>query len=154
MHQHTILAFMLDRPGVLNKIALLMRRKMYNIDTLTVCTTEKPGISRMTITLHTLEEDRVQHIVKQIKKITEVVSAQELDPNESFWREVCLLKCTPNKSKIEYLKNNYKIEILSEKGEEIILQLAGTSKRIDAFLGEVGDDIVEIARTGVTAMER
>ena len=58
MKRRAILLFMLNRPGVLNKISMLIRRKMYNVDTLTVCATHRPGISRMTLTLREDDDDR------------------------------------------------------------------------------------------------
>lgn len=154
MQKHTILAFMQDKPGVLNKIAMLLRRKMYNVDSLTVCKTETKGISRMTITLKTEDVLKVKHIVKQIEKIIEVISAEELDPEESFWREIALIKVRLKNLKIENLKINYDFKILSENDNHTILQIAGTEKYIDAFISEVGiKNIIEIARSGVTALK-
>lgn len=154
MHKHTILAFMQDRQGVLNKIAMLLRRKMYNVDTLTVCKTENTEISRMTITIRTDDPQKVQHIIRQIVKLPEVISAQDLDPESSFWREVALLKLKLLPSKLETLKQNYDFKILSEKNKYLVVQIAGTERYIDAFLGEVGmKNILEVARTGVTAMQ-
>jgi acetolactate synthase-1/3 small subunit len=92
MKRRAILAFMLDRPGVLNKIAMLIRRKMYNVETLTVCKTDRPGTSRMTITLREDSDAKVRQVLKQIEKITEVISASELDVDQSFWREVAIVK--------------------------------------------------------------
>lgn len=154
MNNHTILATMQDRPGVLNKVAMLFRRKMYNIETLTVCESIDPEISRMTITISAEDPTKVNQAIKQIEKIPEVISAKDLDREKSFWREIALLKCTLKESKIEYLKNNYKYEILAEEEEYLILQIAGTVGRIDAFIGEIGlGNIKEIARSGVTAIE-
>ncbi len=154
MHKHTILAFMQDKPGVLNKIAMLLRRKMYNVDTLTVCKTETQGISRMTITLRTDDPLKVKHIVKQIEKVVEVISAENLDPDESFWREIALIKIKLANSKFENLKINYDLKELSENDICRVIQIAGTERYIDAFLGEVGKkNVIEIARSGVTAMK-
>jgi hypothetical protein len=64
--RRALLAFMLDRPGVLNKVAMLIRRKMYNVETLTVCKTNQPGTSRMTITLREASDAKMLQVVKQI----------------------------------------------------------------------------------------
>ena len=77
--RRAILAFMQNRPGVLNKISMLVRRKMYNVETITVCTTTQPGISRMTLTLYEDSDDKMALVVRQIEKVTEVISAKELD---------------------------------------------------------------------------
>ena len=156
MKRRAILAFMLDRPGVLNKIAMLIRRKMYNVETLTVCKTNQPGTSRMTITLREDSDEKMRQVIKQIEKSTEVISARELDMNESFWREVAIVKFEADEDRMEVLKRTYQFEILDRRDHELyIVQVAGTSLTIDDFLQDVGTDrIVEVARSGFTAMEK
>jgi acetolactate synthase I/III small subunit len=163
--RRAILAFMLDRPGVLNKIAMLIRRKMYNVETLTVCRTQQSGVSRMTnhsgfsrmtITLREDNDAKMQQMLKQIEKITEVISATELDMEESFWREVAVVKLETDADRMEALKKDHHLEILDRRNDErFIVQVAGTSQSIDAFIQAVGNDsIVEVARSGFTAMEK
>jgi len=156
MKRRAILAFMLDRPGVLNKIAMLIRRKMYNVETLTVCKTNQPGTSRMTITLREDSDEKMLQVIKQIEKSTEVISARELDMNESFWREVAIVKFEADEDRMESLKRAYRFEILDRRDHELyIVQVAGTSQFIDDFLQDAGTDrIVEVARSGFTAMEK
>ena len=156
MKRRAILAFMLDRPGVLNKIAMLIRRKMYNVETLTVCKTNQPGTSRMTITLREDSDEKMRQVIKQIEKSTEVISARELDMNESFWREVAIVKFEADEDRMEVLKRTYQFEILDHQNHELfIVQVTGTSLSIDEFLQDVGADrIIEVARSGFTAMEK
>ncbi len=156
MKRRAILAFTLDHPGVLNKISMLIRKKMYNVDTLTVCRARIPGVSRMTITLRENDQARVDQVVCQLEKFTEVISVKELDTDHSYWREVAIIKLEIEASVLETFHGRYNFEILEQKSDDIhILQVAGSTRRIDAFLDEVGQQhIVEIARTGVTAMEK
>ena len=154
--RRAILVFVLNRPGVLNKITMLIRRKMYNVDTLTVCATLQPGISRMTITLREDGDDRMLQVIKQIEKITEVISARELDIDRSFWREVAIIKFEANGDLLEQLSQNYTFEILDRQNHEVfVAQVAGTSQLIDGFMNEIGKDkIIEVGRSGFTALER
>ena len=156
MKRRAILAFTLDHPGVLNKIALLIRKKMYNVDTLTVCRSRIPGVSRMTITLRENDQAKVDQVTRQLEKFTEVISVKELDTDHSYWREVAIVKLEIEASVLETFHGRYNFEILEQKSDDIhIIQVAGSTRRIDAFLEEVGQEhIVEIARTGVTAMEK
>jgi len=156
MKRRAILAFTLDHPGVLNKISMLIRKKMYNVDTLTVCRSKIPGVSRMTITLEENDDANVAQIIKQLEKFTEVISARELDTDHSYWREVAIIKLEIDAQHLEGLHGRYYFEILEQKSDDIhILQVAGSTRRIDAFMEEVGEEhIIEIARTGVTAMEK
>ena len=156
MKRRAILVFVLNRSGVLNKISMLIRRKMYNVDTLTVCATQQPDISRMTITLREDSDDRMLQVIKQIEKLTEVISAKELDVNQSFWREVAIVKFEANDNLLEQLGQNYNFEILDRQNHEVfVAQVAGTSQLIDDFMKEIGEDkIIEVGRSGFTALEK
>ncbi len=156
MKRRAILAYMQDRPGVLNKVSMLIRRKMYNVDTITVCTTRTPGISRMSMTLREDSDDKMKQVVKQIEKITEVVSAKELDIDHSFWREVAIIKLETGEDRLERLRSKYAFEILDRQNKDLyILQVAGTNQWIDDFLNDLGDDhIIDVARSGFTALEK
>ena len=156
MKRRAILAFMQNRPGVLNKISMLIRRKMYNVETITACTTQKPGISRMTLTLYEDSDDKMAQVVRQIEKMTEVISARELDIDQSFWREVAIVKFEADSDRMEQLFGKFRVEMLDHINHEVfIVQLAGTSKMIDDFLQELGNDkIIEVARSGFTALEK
>ncbi|OIP95189.1 acetolactate synthase small subunit [Candidatus Wirthbacteria bacterium CG2_30_54_11] len=155
MKPYTILAFMLDTAGVLNKIVLLIRRKMYNIDTLTVCRTNVLGISRMTISLRSDDQARVQGMIRQIDKITEVTEISILDPRTSIIRDMALIKLRVKAGRLIHLQNSYAFKLLDEHegSEYFTLQIAGTSREIDSFISEFDPaSILEIARTGPTAM--
>jgi len=156
MKRRAILAFLLDRPGVLQKVSMLIRKKMYNVDTLTVCKSRKPGVSRMTITVREDDDEKVAQILAQLEKFTEVISAKELDTDHSYWREAAIIKVEADDEVLETLRRDYVFEILDHKSDEIhIIQIAGSTRRIDAFIEELGEGhIIEIARTGVTALEK
>ena len=154
--RRAILIFTLDRSGVLNKIAMLIRRKMQNVDTITACATLQPGISRMTITLREDSDDKTLQIIKQIEKVTEVISAKELDIDQSFWREVAIVKFEADGAHLEQLSKNHTFEILVRQDNEVVVaQVAGTSQIIDNFMQEIGEEkIIEVARSGFTALEK
>lgn len=153
--RRAILAFVLNRSGVLNKISMLIRRKMYNVETLTVCATQQPGISRLTLTLREESDAKTLQIIKQLEKMTEVVSAKELDIDQSFWREVAIVKFEAEKALLADLDQRFALEILDRREHGLcVAQIAGTSKRIDDFIAAIGKEkIVEVARSGFTAME-
>ncbi len=156
MKRRAILLFTLNRPGVLNKIAMLIRRKMYNVETITACKTRQPGISRMTLTLFEDDDDKVVQVLRQIEKMTEVVSARELHVDQSFWREVAIVKFEADEALLEELGQRFRFDVLDRQNHELyIVQVAGTSRMIDDFTAAVGDDrIIETARSGFTALEK
>jgi acetolactate synthase I/III small subunit len=129
---------------------------MYNVETLTVCKTHQPGTSRMTLTLREDSDAKTQQVIKQIEKRTEVISARELHVDESFWREVAIVKFEADAGQLAALEKRHRFEVLDRQREAcFIVQFTGTSQRIDAFLDDVGPArIVEVARSGFTAMEK
>ncbi len=156
MKRRAILAFVQNKPGTLNKISMMIRRKMYNVDTLTVCKAKPPGVSRMTITLREDDEAKVLQVIRQLEKFTEVIRAKELDREKSYWREVAIVKFELEEKAFAKLQKNYQLEILDSQPHDIhIVQIAGPTERIDSFLEDVGSEhFIEIARTGVTAMDK
>ena len=154
--RRAILSFMLDRSGVLNKVFMLIRRKMISVDTITACATQQPGISRITLTLREDNDDKALQLVKQMEKLTEVISAKELDADQSFWREVAIVTFEAASGHLERLGQSYNFEILDRQNHEVVVaQVAGTSLMIDNFMAEIGPDkIIEVARSGFTAMEK
>ena len=156
MKRRAILAFVQDKPGTLNKISMMIRRKMYNVDTLTVCKAKPAGVSRMTITLREDDEAKVLQVIRQLEKFTEVIRAKELDRDHSYWREVAIIKFELDDKKLEKLQKKYQLEILDSQPHDIhIVQIAGPTDRLDDFLKDLGaEHLIEIARTGVTALEK
>ena len=150
------MVYVADRPGVLNKISMLIRRKMYNVESITACAARQTGYSRISLTLHEDNNDNLQQVILQIEKMTEVISARELDINESFWREVALVKFEASQIQFEQFNKKYSFETLDQQNHGVhIVQLAGISKMIDDFLLDLGDDkIIEVARSGFTALDR
>ena len=156
MKRRAMLIFMLNRPGVLNKISMLIRRKMYNVETITACKTRQPGVSRMTLTLREDSDDKMVQVIRQVEKMTEVISARELDIEESFWREVAIVKFETDQDQLDRLTRDFSFEVLDRQSPDLmIVQVAGTSQWIDDFVAAIGRDrVIEVARSGFTALER
>ena len=156
MQRRGILAFVQNKPGTLNKISSMIRRKMYNVDTLTVCKAKPPGVSRMTITLREDDEAKVIQVIRQLEKFTEVIRAKELNREQSYWREVAIVKFELEDKVFAKHKKKYPMEVLDSQPHDIhIVQVAGPTERIDSFLDDLGNEhLIEIARTGVTAMDK
>ena len=89
--QHTLIALVENKPGVLNRISSLFRRRGFNIDSLTVGRTDQPDISRMTIVVS--GDDRVlEQMEKQLNKLIDVIRVSDIPPEDSVNRELALIK--------------------------------------------------------------
>ncbi len=156
--EHIFVVLVENRPGVLQRVSSLFSRRRYNIDSISVGPTENPAISRMTIV--TCGEDRiVEQIEKQLNKLVNVIKVVELSPEASVCRELCIVKIhTPdNKTKehvIQYA-DVFRGSVVDVSPKSLSVELTGDSAKVDAFINVVkGFGIKEVARTGVTAVQR
>jgi acetolactate synthase-1/3 small subunit len=161
--EHTILVLAQNKPGVLEKISMLLRRKMYNVEQITAGATHSSDISRITITFSGYDDDKVPLIANQIAKIVEVVDSYEVKPSSALVKELALVKLAARTSngtepdselftKIELFNG---IQILEKTNDKYIVQIVGTSREIDSFISTVSHAAeVEVARTGSVALER
>lgn len=95
--RHTLSVLVENRPGVLARIAGLFARRAFNINSLSVSPTERPDISRVTVTAD-VEAVPLEQIIKQLNKLLHVLKIVELDPNTTVERELVLIKVAANES--------------------------------------------------------
>ncbi len=143
--------------GVLSKVSGLFSRRGYNIDSLTVGVTENPSYSRMTVVV-TGEEQILDQIKKQVEKLEDVKEVKELNPNESVYRELILVKVAANsetRERVISVAEIFRAKIVDVTPESMICELTGDESKLEAFLKLLCDyKILEIARTGITGLAR
>lgn len=155
--RHTIVALMQDKPGVLNRVASLFRRRGFNIDSLAVGHSECPGISRMTVVVSG-DDKTLEQVGKQLHKLINVTKVFDLDPASSVQRELALIKvhATPaTRSEIIGLANIFRGSIIDVGPESLIIEITGTEDKIESLLELLRPyGVKELARTGVLAIAR
>lgn len=146
-----------NQPGVLSRISGLFSRRGYNIDSLSVCATENDKYSRMTICV-TTNHQIVKQIIAQLEKQEDVVKVMSFDNKNVALRELLLIKLavTPEKrGEIVDLCTLFKAKSIDITMDSMMLELTGSSDKIDAFMATIGSyEILEMARTGGAALER
>jgi acetolactate synthase I/III small subunit len=147
-----------NKPGVLHSVANLFRRRNFNIESITVGATEDKELSRITITVNA-DEKTLDQVVKQLDKLVDVVGVAELDPNSIVTRELALVKInapsTKERSDIISCVNVFRGRIVDVSPESLIVEITGTPDKVDAFLNLMKTfGIIELARTGITALSR
>ncbi len=156
--KHIISILVHDEPGVMAKISGMFARRGFNIDTITVGKTQKPGTSKIIITV--IGDDRqIEQVEKQLNKMIDVLRLMELHPDKSVVRELCLVKVSAPDSKThdEIVKyaNVYKNKIVDITPKTITIQIIGEPQKINTFLELVKPfGIKDISRTGVTGIQR
>jgi acetolactate synthase I/III small subunit len=154
-----ILAAMVeDKPGVMQRISGLFRKRNFNIDSISVGSSEKPDVSRMTLAV-TGDSQILEQVIKQLSKLVEVVKVTKLDEGEAVTRELALVKIgTKNESEraevVQYA-NIFRGRIVDVHKGSLIVEITGDRPKIDAFINLVSVyGIKELAKTGLTAMTR
>lgn len=157
MMKHILSVIVENNPGVLARVSSLFGRRGYNIDSLTVSETNNPGTSNITLTV-TGDESILDQIMKQLEKLIEVISVKHLEANSALSRELLLVKIAIDSSKrteLREISDIYEGSIVDLTPASMMIELTGTSQKIDAFLLNLQDySILEMCRTGVTALER
>jgi acetolactate synthase I/III small subunit len=155
---HIISSLVENKPGVLFRITNLFRSRNFNIESITVGTTEKPDLSRMTITTK-IDESTLDQLIKQLRKLIDVVEVIELDVPNTVYRELALMKMRTldpaTKMEITNYASIFRANILDIGKESITVEITGTPDKIDAFKNLIDHyGIIEMARTGVSALSR
>jgi len=155
--KHTIALIVENRPGVLVRIAGLFSRRGFNIDSLTVGTTDKPDRARMTITVDG-DEVVLEQVTKQLNKLINVIRVSELAPEESVERELAIIKVAAKKedrSEIMQIVSVFRAKIIDVSPRSMIVEVTGSEDKVEAMvrlLRQFG--IKEMARTGKVSMVR
>ncbi len=155
--KHTLIAWMRDKPGVLNRVAGLLRRRNFNIDSLQVGHSESPGISRMTFVVNG-DEHMTDQVIKQLRKVVDVTRVEDVTEDPSIVREMAFIRvrtATETRSEIIQLVDVYKGDIVDVTLDSLVVQIVGSEDRIDALIALLENfEIIEMVRTGPVAMVR
>jgi acetolactate synthase-1/3 small subunit len=155
--RHTLIAIVLDKPGVLNRVSSLMRARNFNIDSLAVSRTDQPDVSRMTITLHG-DDVAVEQAAKQLYRLIDVLKVQDVTADPVVAQELALVKIRAtdsNRAEILKLVELSKGRVLDLAGEAVVVEVTGSEADIDQFLALVRTyGIKETVRTGSVVMSR
>jgi acetolactate synthase-1/3 small subunit len=147
-----------NKPGVLFRVTNMIRRRGFNIESITVGTLADPSLSRMTIVIRG-EEREVSQVMKNLYKLVETVRVARIPEEESVLRELTLIKVNISNPQVRADILNYaqifRARIVDVAEDAMTVEITGESRKIDAFLNIIkGFGVKEIARTGVTALVR
>ena len=155
--KHTLVALVEDKPGVLNRVASLFRRRAFNIESLTVGHTEQPGISRMTIVIDS-NVTNAERVTANLYKQVNVIQVSDLAEQPAVSRDLALVKVaavTEHRSEIMQLVEVYRSRIVDVTNDSLIIEITGDEEKIDSFVDVLRPfGILEMVRTGVVAMAR
>lgn len=155
--KHTIVALVEDRPGVLNRVSSLFRRRSFNIESIAVGHSELAGLSRMTIVVDGATT-AVEQVRKQLDKLIEVVKVVDISDEPLVSRELALIKVratSATRSEIIQIVDIFRANIVDVSSSSLIVEVTGDEDKIDSLynlLKRFG--VRELARTGRIALPR
>ncbi len=155
--QHTIIALVQDRPGVLTRVAGLFRRRGFNIASLAVGASERKGLSRLTFVV-TGDQYTVEQATRHLEKLIDVVKVSNISEEDVVARELALIKvrATPsNRSEILEMVNLFRAKVVDVGTLSLVIETTGEEDKIDALYDLLRPfGILELMRTGRVAMVR
>jgi len=155
--QQVLIALVENKPGVLNRVASLFRRRNFNIESLNVGRTERPEVSRMTIVVDSRDAD-ARLIEANLYKLVNVIDVQDVSAQPTVTRDLALIKvrAAPEKrAEIANLADIFRAKIVDVAPDSVIVEITGTEEKIEGLvelLRPMG--ILEMVRTGQVAMLR
>ncbi|MFW5999618.1 MAG: acetolactate synthase small subunit [Halanaerobiaceae bacterium] len=157
MNRHILSVSVLNKPGVLTRVAGLFSRRNFNIDSLNVGETEDPEISRMTIAVYG-NDKTLEQVKKQLHKLVDVVKIRELTQNAIVDRDLALIriKCSRGqRHEIIQVADTFRAKVVDVAYDSLMIEATGNEEKIEALIEILRDyNIVEIVRTGIIALSR
>jgi acetolactate synthase-1/3 small subunit len=154
---NTFVVHVENKPGVLTRVASLFRRRAFNIDSLTVGRTEKPEVSRMTITAEA-DFDQARRIEANLYKLVNVLLVENITNEPAMTRDLAMIKVAATheaRSHVLELANVFRGRVVDVAPESLTLEITGAEDKIDGLLEVLRPyGVIEMVRTGIVAMRR
>jgi acetolactate synthase-1/3 small subunit len=155
--RHIISILMENEAGALSRVAGLFSARGYNIESLTVATTEDPSLSRMTLV--TSGSDRViEQITKQLNKLVDVVKLVDLTQGAHIEHELLMAKIKVSEDgqkRLQQYLAEYGGQVVDKTDAMLTIEVSGNSEKLDNFINAVGkENILEVVRSGVSGIGR
>jgi acetolactate synthase I/III small subunit len=155
--KHTLVAIVQDKPGVLNRMVSLFRRRGFNIDSIAVGHSETPHLSRVTIVVNGTTAT-VEQVRKQLDKLIDIVKVFDITSEKITGRELALIKVKANsqtRGEIIEIADVFRANIVDVASDSLTVEITGDEEKIDSMIKLLGTfGIKEVAHTGRIAMVR
>ena len=155
--KHTLVALVEDKPGVLNRMASLFRKRGFNIESVTVGHSETPSLSRVTLVVNG-SATMVEQVRKQLDKVIDIVKVSDVTDSGLITRELTLVKVktTPaTRSSIMQIVDIFRANIVDVSFDSVTIEATGDEDKISSLFNLLrGFGIKELTRTGRIALVR
>ncbi len=157
VNKHTITALVEDKPGVLNRVASMFRRRGFNISSLAVGNSEIPNLSRMTFVVEG-DSRTVEQVTKHLHKLIDVIKVSDISNDNAITRELALIRVKTSmhtRGEVMQIVEMFRAHIIDVSPDSVIIEVVGNEDKVDALQNLLYSyGITEVMRTGVVAMTR
>ncbi len=157
MTLHTLVVYVEDRPGVLNRVSSLFRRRGFNIESLSVGHSETSGVSRMTVVVAT-DDGGAARICAHLWKVVHVVRVEDISQQPAIVRELALIKLAAdheNRAAVMQLAAVFHARVVDVAVESLVIEICATEEKVSRLIDVLRPyGILETVRTGRVAMAR
>lgn len=157
MQRHTFVVYVEDKPGVLNRVASLFRRRAFNIESLTVGHAETPKASRMTIVVRT-DPIGARRLEANLYKLVNVLRVHDITSVPAIFRELAMIKVgatADTRTHVMQLVDVFRARVVDVAPDSVVIETTGTEEKIDGLLEVLRPyGIIELVRTGRVGMMR
>lgn len=155
--RQTLIATVENKPGVLNRVSSLFRRRNFNIDSLNVGRTENPAVSRMTIVVDS-EDTEARLVEANLYKLVNVIDVQDVTHEQALLRELALIKVEASperRGEVVSLANVFDANVVDVGPDSLVVQIVASDERVNSLVELLRPcGVLEIVRTGHVAMMR
>ena len=153
----TLIALVEDKPGVLARVAGLLRRRAFNIESLTVGRTQKPGVSRMTIVVDS-DRTSAEKVIQNLNKLVNVILVEDVTDRALVARNLALIKVQVNggsRAEVMQIVDSFRGRVVDVGLETITVEATGTEDKVEGLVQVLQTfGIEEMVRGGRVAMVR
>jgi acetolactate synthase-1/3 small subunit len=153
----TLIALVEDKPGVLARVAGLMRRRAFNIESLTVGHTQEPGVSRMTIVVDS-DQDSALKVAQHLNKLVNVIGVEDVTERPLVARNLALIKVRVNggsRAEVMQIVDTFRARVVDVGLDSLMIEATGTEEKVDGLVRVLESfGIVEMVQGGRVAMVR
>ena len=157
VRRHTFVVYVEDKPGVLNRVASLFRRRAFNIESLTVGHSETPDASRMTIVVRT-DAIGARRLEANLYKLVNVVRVRDITAGPAVFRELAMVKVTATadtRTHVLQLADVFRARVVDVAPDAVVIETTGTEDKVDGLVEVLRPyGILELVRTGRVGMMR
>lgn len=155
--KRTLIALIEDTPAALNRVASTLRRRNFNIESVTFGQSESEGVARMTLVVDGALTP-IDQVVRQLYRVTDLLKIQDVTEDPIVVRELALVKVKTNaltRPDIMQLVDVYRAKIVDVALNSLVIEITGPEAKVDSFISFLQEfGIMEIVRTGRVVMVR